>query len=227
MAAISVRGLSKNFRVRRPQPGARPMARLFGARPVIELPAVSDISFAIAPGERVAFIGPNGAGKSTTLKMLTGILRPSAGEAEVAGCVPWRQRRRLARRIGIVFGQRSQLWYSLPVRSSFELLRRIYDVERPAHQARLARLAATFDIGELLDRPVSELSLGQRMRCEIAAALLHAPAIAAARRADHRARRHGQGGAARPSERALAGGGHDGAADLPRHRRYRDASATG
>ena len=177
MAAISVRGLSKNFRVRRPQPGARPMARLFGARPVIELPAVSDISFAIAPGERVAFIGPNGAGKSTTLKMLTGILRPSAGEAEVAGCVPWLQRRRLARRIGIVFGQRSQLWYSLPVRSSFELLRRIYDVERPAHQARLARLTETFDIGELLDRPVSELSLGQRIRCEIAAALLHGPGL--------------------------------------------------
>ena len=91
--------------------------------------------------------------------------------------MPWRQRRQLARRIGIVFGQRSQLWYTLPVRSSFELLRRIYDIERPAHQARLARLTATFDIGALLDRPVSELSLGQRIRCEIAAALLHGPGV--------------------------------------------------
>lgn len=95
----------------------------------------------------------------------------------MAGCVPWQQRRRLARRIGIVFGQRSQLWYTLPVRSSFELLRRIYDIARPAHQARLERLTATFDIGGLLDRPVSELSLGQRIRCEIAASLLHGPGL--------------------------------------------------
>ena len=181
MAAIEVEGLSKSFRVRSPAangPAAGgSLARLFRAQPVVELPAVQDISFAIAPGERVAFIGPNGAGKSTTLKMLTGILRPSAGEAQVAGCVPWRQRRQLARRIGIVFGQRSQLWYTLPVRSSFELLRRIYDIARPAHLARLARLTATFDIGALLDRPVSELSLGQRIRCEIAASLLHGPSL--------------------------------------------------
>ena len=176
MAAIEVEGLSKSFRVRSQAAGGS-LARLFRAQPVVELPAVQDISFAIAPGERVAFIGPNGAGKSTTLKMLTGILRPSAGEAQVAGCVPWHQRRQLARRIGIVFGQRSQLWYTLPVRSSFELLRRIYDIARPVHLARLARLTATFDIGALLDRPVSELSLGQRIRCEIAASLLHGPGV--------------------------------------------------
>ena len=181
MADITVEGLSKNFRVRRPaakgQAKAGALARLLAPRPVVELPAVSSISFAVAAGERVAFIGPNGAGKSTTLKMLTGILRPSAGHAEVAGCVPWQQRRQLARRIGIVFGQRSQLWYTLPVRSSFELLRRIYDVDRARHRARLERLALTFEIGGLLDRPVSELSLGQRIRCEIAASLLHGPGL--------------------------------------------------
>ena len=180
MADISVEGLSKSFRVRRPVAegtGRGVFARLLASKPVTELPAVTDISFAVATGERVAFIGPNGAGKSTTLKMLTGILRPSAGRAEVAGFVPWEQRRQLARRIGIVFGQRSQLWYALPVRASFELLRRSYDVDRAAHQVRLQRLAATFDIAGLLDRPVAELSLGQRMRCEIAAALLHAPGL--------------------------------------------------
>ena len=176
MAAITVEHLSKSFRVRRPPEGG-PIARLSRPRAVVEVPAVQDISFAIEPGERVAFIGPNGAGKSTTLKILTGILRPSAGHAEVAGFVPWRHRCELARRIGIVFGQRSQLWHSLPVASSFELLRRIYGVARPAHGARLARLAAGFEIGDFLQRPVAELSLGQRIRCEIVAALLHGSGV--------------------------------------------------
>jgi ABC-2 type transport system ATP-binding protein len=178
MAAIRVEQLSKSFRTR--PTSASGLARLRSVlRPprAIEVPAVAGISFAIAPGERVAFIGPNGAGKSTTLKMLTGILRPTAGHAEVAGFVPWRQRLQLARRIGIVFGQRSQLWYHLPVASSFELLGRIYGLERGQQRARLARLAETFAIGDLLGRRVAELSLGQRLRCEIAAALLHAPAI--------------------------------------------------
>ena len=178
MTAILVDQLSKSFRTR-PRPAAG-LSRLSGMlRPprAVEVPAVAGISFAIAAGERVAFIGPNGAGKSTTLKMLTGILRPTAGHAEVAGFVPWRQRLQLARRIGIVFGQRSQLWYHLPVASSFELLARIYGLERRQQRERLARLADTFAIGHLLERRVAELSLGQRLRCEIAAALLHAPAI--------------------------------------------------
>jgi ABC-2 type transport system ATP-binding protein len=169
--AIRTEGLSKTFL--RPAGG---FALLRRARP-LEVAAVQGVSFAIAPGERVAFIGPNGAGKSTTLKMLTGILHPTAGHAEVAGFVPWRQRRALARSIGIVFGQRSQLWYQLPVRASFALLARIYAVERAAYEARLAQLARTFGVAELLDRPVASLSLGQRLRCEIAAALLHAPAV--------------------------------------------------
>jgi viologen exporter family transport system ATP-binding protein len=178
MAAIVVDNLSKTFRTR-PPPGrglAR-LRRLLRPQPAVAVPAVAGLSFSIAPGERVAFIGPNGAGKSTTLKMLTGILYPTAGHAEVAGFVPWRQRRQLARRIGIVFGQRSQLWYHLPVASSFELLGRIYGLGRRLQRERLARLAATFAIGDLLERPVAQLSLGQRLRCEIAAALLHAPAI--------------------------------------------------
>ncbi len=178
MSAIRVESLSKSFRVRPPAAGMAARVRALLRPPAaIDVPAVRGVSFAVAPGERVAFIGPNGAGKSTTLKMLTGILHPSGGHAEVAGFVPWRERRRLAARIGIVFGQRSQLWYQLPVRTSFELLARIYGVARAAYAARLARLAEVFAIDDLLDRPVSALSLGQRLRCEIAAALLHAPAI--------------------------------------------------
>jgi len=178
MSAIVVDDLSKSFRTRPPPgKGLARLGQILRPPPAVEVPAVAGISFSIAPGERVAFIGPNGAGKSTTLKMLTGILYPTGGHAEVAGFVPWRQRRQLARHIGIVFGQRSQLWYHLPVASSFDLLGRIYGLERRLQRERLARLAATFAIADLLERPVAQLSLGQRLRCEIAAALLHAPAI--------------------------------------------------
>jgi ABC-2 type transport system ATP-binding protein len=176
MAAILVDSLCKSFRVRRPR-GRGAIAALFRPALATDIPAVRDISFTIEEGERVAFIGPNGAGKSTTLKMLTGILRPTSGHAEVAGLVPWQHRRQLAHHIGIVFGQRSQLWHHLPVRSSLDLLRRIYGVDAVTHAARLDQVSAIFDIAELLDRPVSELSLGQRIRCEIAAVLLHAPRV--------------------------------------------------
>jgi len=176
MAAIVVDALSKSYRVRAPD-AHRTVTRWL--RPVLtrEVAAVREVSFKIEPGERVAFIGPNGAGKSTTLKMLTGILEPTSGTATVAGFVPWQQRRLLARRLGIVFGQRSQLWYHLPVRDSFDLLSRIYSIDSRTYAARLAKLSAAFDIGSFLERPVSELSLGQRIRCEIVAALLHAPEI--------------------------------------------------
>ncbi|WP_119461366.1 ATP-binding cassette domain-containing protein [Rhodospirillaceae bacterium SYSU D60014] len=179
MPAIVVADLVKTFRVRPAVPG-RGLGRLralLHRAPAIDAPAVRGISFAIESGERVAFIGPNGAGKSTTLKMLTGILHPTSGQVEVAGFVPWRHRRQLAHRIGIVFGQRSQLWYHLPVRSSFELLGHIYGLERARQRERLARLARIFAIDDLLDRPVAQLSLGQRLRCEITAALLHGPAV--------------------------------------------------
>jgi ABC-2 type transport system ATP-binding protein len=175
MGAIVVDRLSKSFRVAQADAG-RPRWLGFGKR-MHDVVAVREISFAIGAGERVAFIGPNGAGKSTTLKMLTGILHPTSGEAQVAGLVPWTARRQLAYRLGIVFGQRSQLWYHLPVRASFDLLAKIYAVEARAYAERLRRLASTFDIEALLQRPVSQLSLGQRIRCEVVAALLHAPSV--------------------------------------------------
>ncbi len=147
MPAIVIDRLTKSFRGRAARPtGFRRLPALLRPAPVIRIDAVRDLSFAIEPGERVAFIGPNGAGKSTTLKMLTGILQPSSGHAEIAGFVPWRERRRLALDIGIVFGQRSQLWYHLKVRQSFDLLGRIYAVEPSVYRARLARLAERFAI---------------------------------------------------------------------------------
>ena len=178
MAAIVVERLTKSF-PRRPAPlaGWRGLGALLRPTPAIPAVVVRELTFTIGRGERVAFIGPNGAGKSTTLKMLTGILQPSSGHAEVAGFVPWRERRRLASHIGIVFGQRSQLWYQLPVRQSFDLLARVYAIETPAYRAQLARLAERFAIADLLDRKVAQLSLGQRLRCEIAAALLHRPQV--------------------------------------------------
>jgi ABC-2 type transport system ATP-binding protein len=176
MAAIVVDALSKNFRVRQSmQRGV--FWRLVRRAPTTEIAAVRNVSFKIDQGERVAFIGPNGAGKSTTLKMLTGILHPSSGHAEVAGFIPWQQRRNLAHKIGIVFGQRSQLWFHLPVRDSFDLLSRIYSMDRIVYALRLNGLAKIFDIEDFLDRTVSALSLGQRIRCEIVAALLHAPTV--------------------------------------------------
>jgi ABC-2 type transport system ATP-binding protein len=141
------------------------------------VPAVDRLSFSIARGERVAFIGPNGAGKSTTLKMLAGILQPDSGEARVLGFEPARQRRALAYRIGTVFGQRSQLWYQLPPRDTFALLGRVYEIDRREHARRVATLSAIFGLDRLVDTPVRQLSLGERMRCEIAASLLHAPRV--------------------------------------------------
>jgi ABC-2 type transport system ATP-binding protein len=174
--AVHLEGLSKSFRVRRPR-GRDLSSRVRDfVRPRTEsVVAVRDLSFAIEPGERVAFIGPNGAGKSTTLKMLAGILTPDAGRARVLGLNPSRQRRQLAFRLGTVFGQRSQLWYQLPPRDTFALLGRVYDVDEREHRARLASLASVFELGAFLDTPVRQLSLGERMRCEIVASLLHAP----------------------------------------------------
>lgn len=170
--SIIVDDLRKEFTARR-----RTGRKFWGRTEKIAVPAVKGISFAIAKGERVAFIGPNGAGKSTTLKMLSGILYPTSGHATVAGLVPWESRQKLAHHIGLVFGQRSQLWYHLPVRQSFELLGKIYGLEDDVYAAQLATLEKTFSLTPLLDRPVKSLSLGQRMRCEIAASLLHAPEI--------------------------------------------------
>jgi viologen exporter family transport system ATP-binding protein len=176
--AVVVDRLTKSFRISRPRRGGI-AARLHDfARPRTErVVAVDDLSFTVRPGERVAFIGPNGAGKSTTLKMLTGILHPDSGDVQVLGFAPSRQRHQLAFQIGTVFGQRSQLWYQLPPRDTFELLGRVYEVDPRVHHDRMAALAEAFALGSLIDTPVRQLSLGERMRCEIAASLLHAPRL--------------------------------------------------
>ncbi|WP_433794119.1 ABC transporter ATP-binding protein [Actinoplanes sp. CA-252034] len=139
--------------------------------------AVDGVSLTIERGEMVGYIGPNGAGKSTTLKMLTGVLTPSSGEVSVCGLAPVPQRTRLALRIGVVFGQRSQLWWDLPLHESFELLRHIYRVPAAEHAARLRRCRDLLDLDDFLDTPVRQLSLGQRMRGELTASLLHGPEV--------------------------------------------------
>ncbi len=139
--------------------------------------AVDGISFEVARGEVVGYIGPNGAGKSTTIKMLTGILTPSGGRLRVAGIDPARERVRLAHRIGVVFGQRTTLWWDLPLKDSYELVRRMYRVPDKRYAENLERCVDRLDLAELLDVPVRQLSLGQRMRGDIAAALLHDPDV--------------------------------------------------
>jgi ABC-2 type transport system ATP-binding protein len=142
-----------------------------------EVRAVDDLSFTVDRGEAVGYIGPNGAGKSTTIKMLTGILVPSGGSIRVAGVDPSRHRLKLAKRIGVVFGQRTTLWWDLPLKDSFAVLQKMYDVPRARHAENLATFVELLDLGDLLDVPVRQLSLGQRMRGDIAAALLHDPEI--------------------------------------------------
>ena len=142
-----------------------------------EVRAVDGMTFTVEPGEVVGYIGPNGAGKSTTIKMLTGILVPSGGSIRVAGVDPSRHRLKLARRIGVVFGQRTTLWWDLPLKDSFAVLQKMYDVPLARHRENLATFVELLDLGDLLDVPVRQLSLGQRMRGDIAAALLHDPEI--------------------------------------------------
>ncbi len=166
---IQVEDLSRTFTVRRRAGRLRRTAE--------EVRAVDGLSFEIARGEMVGYIGPNGAGKSTTVKMLTGILVPTAGRLSVAGLDPSKDRVRLTRRIGVVFGQRTTLWWDLPLRDSFELLRRIYRIDDARYRANLAEFCELLDLTGLLDTPVRQLSLGQRMRGDIAAALLHDPEI--------------------------------------------------
>jgi ABC-2 type transport system ATP-binding protein len=164
---IEVDGLEKRFVVRR--------GRLRRERHVVE--AVAGISFRVARGELLGYLGPNGAGKSTTIKMLTGILVPTAGRVSVAGLEPSRRRIELARRIGVMFGQRIQLWWDLPLVESFELLRHIYRVPRDRYTASLARFRDVLDLDPFLQTPVRQLSLGQRIRGELTAAMLHGPEL--------------------------------------------------
>ncbi|MDT0302777.1 ABC transporter ATP-binding protein [Streptomonospora wellingtoniae] len=167
-AAIEAEGLGKTFTVAE-GPLLRRRRRRVGA--------VGGVSFDVAPGEIVGYLGPNGAGKSTTMKMLTGILAPSAGRLRVHGLEPAAQRTALARRIGVVFGQRTTLWWDLPLRDSLALTRHLYRVPRADHRRRLAELTEVLELSEFLATPVRQLSLGQRMRGDLAAALLHDPRL--------------------------------------------------
>ena len=166
---IEVRDLERTFSVR------RRTGRL--ARERVDVRAVRDLTFSVDGGEMVGYIGPNGAGKSTTIKMLTGILVPTAGHIRVAGLEPSRRRTELARRIGVVFGQRTTLWWDLPLRDSFELLQKMYRIPPERYRRNLAEFVELLSLADLLDTPVRQLSLGQRMRGDIAAALLHDPEI--------------------------------------------------
>jgi len=177
MPQIVVENLVKTFRVSERASGLWGAVRGLVRRRHRTVWALNGISFAIEPGELVGYIGPNGAGKSTTVKTLAGILVPDAGRCEVLGRVPWRERIAHVARIGVVFGQRTQLWWDLPVTESFELLRDIYRVPQAGYEAARDELVALLDLTPLLDTPVRQLSLGQRMRCDLAAALLHAPPI--------------------------------------------------
>ena len=177
MSAISVQNLSKSFRVKKQTPGFSGTLKSFFKPDWQDVTALDNISFSIERGERVAFIGPNGAGKSTTIKILSGILNPSQGEVNVAGLTSWEERQKLSYEIGTVFGQRSQLWYHLPARDSFTLLASAYGLDKDTYASRLSQLTDAFDIADLLDKPVRQMSLGQRMRCEVVASFLHKPAI--------------------------------------------------
>lgn len=177
MSVIRAEGLSKTFRTRvRGQGGLAALRSVF-APAYRDVEAVKDVDFEVREGEAVAFLGPNGAGKSTVIKMLTGILQPSGGSSSVLGLDPSRDRVELAWRIGSVFGQRSQLWFHLPPSDSFRLLGAVYDVPRSELAARQAELVERFSLGSFMDVPVRKLSLGQRIRCEIAASLLHRPRV--------------------------------------------------
>lgn len=166
--AVELDGLRKSFVVSK--------GSLF-KRTRTEVVAVDGVSFAVPQGQSVALIGPNGAGKSTTIKMLTGILHPTSGNARVLGLVPWNERGRLAYHLGVVFGQRSQLWYHLPPSDTFDLLASVYGLEKADYAGRRDMLIERFGLGPFLDTPVRKLSLGQRMRAEIAASLLHKPSV--------------------------------------------------
>jgi ABC-2 type transport system ATP-binding protein len=177
MPIIQVDRLQKSFRIpRRPEGGIARLRSLFRPEYVTQ-EAVRSISFAVEKGEALAFIGPNGAGKSTTIKMLTGILHPTSGSATVLGLTPWWDRQKLAFRIGSVFGQKSQLWLHLPPVDTFNLLARIYELDWSAYLKRRSELIELFELEPFLHSPARKLSLGQRMRCEIAASLLHKPEI--------------------------------------------------
>jgi len=177
MLAIDVHQLRKEFQVQQSRGGLKGAFQDLFRREYKHVTAVKDISFQIPKGEICGYIGENGAGKSTTIKMLTGILVPTSGEIKVNGYVPFKDREKFVSGIGVVFGQRSQLWWDIGVVESFQLLKKVYRVSEADYKQRLDELVDRLQLSELLSRPVRKLSLGQRMRCELAASLIHNPAI--------------------------------------------------
>ena len=174
---IRVEGLTKTYRVPKRATGVKAALRAFVQRETVNVEAIRDVSFHVSPGEMVGYIGPNGAGKSTTIKIMSGILVPDSGSCVILGRTPWKERVAHVREIGVVFGQRSQLWWDVPVQDSFELLRDIYRVPGPKFKKTSDRLTEVLGLSDLLKTPVRSLSLGQRMRCELAASLLHSPRL--------------------------------------------------
>ncbi|PYV16445.1 MAG: sugar ABC transporter ATP-binding protein [Acidobacteria bacterium] len=174
---VEVRDLTKEFRSFKRREGVWGAVQNLFVREYVTVRAVDRVSFAIEAGEMVGYIGANGAGKSTTIKMLTGILMPTSGTVVAAGWVPYRDRRRYTRQIGVVFGQRTQLWWDIAVVESFKLLKEIYEISDADYRSRLGLFAEILNLGEYMHTPVRKLSLGERMRCDLAASLLHNPPL--------------------------------------------------
>ncbi|MBQ6495097.1 MAG: ABC transporter ATP-binding protein [Bacilli bacterium] len=177
MSFINVNHISKTFKVAKRERGLLASLKSFFKREYIYIDAVKDISFEIKKGEIVGYIGPNGAGKSTTIKILSGILTPDSGNCKIGGMTPWLEREKYVSNIGVVFGQRSQLWWDIPAIDTFDLLKDIYNLSDKEYEETKNNLIKLLDIEEIVKIPVRQLSLGQRMRCEIAASLLHKPSI--------------------------------------------------
>ena len=174
---ITMEHVCKSYKITKRNAGFGEACKAFFHREYEQIHALSDVSFTIQDGEMVGYIGPNGAGKSSTIKILSGILTPDSGTVLVDGRVPWANRMEHVREIGVVFGQRSQLWWDVPVMDSFELLKDIYSISDVTYRNNLEELSELLNLKELLRSPARQLSLGQRMRCEIAASLLHSPRI--------------------------------------------------
>ena len=174
---ISLIGINKTFKVNKREKGLSQAVKAFFLPQTETIHALNDVSFEISEGEMVGYIGPNGAGKSTTIKIMCGVLTPDSGECIINGRNPWKERINHVRDIGVVFGQRSQLWWDVPVTDSFDLIRAIYKVDTIEYQKTLVELVDLLDLSEIIKTPARSLSLGQRMRCEIAASLLHSPKI--------------------------------------------------
>jgi ABC-2 type transport system ATP-binding protein len=177
MSYINVDGISKTFKVAKRNSGLKAALKSFFKREYVSIDAVKDISFQIEKGEIVGYIGPNGAGKSTTIKMLSGILLPTAGSIKVNNLDPFKDRKKYVSKIGVVFGQRSQLAWDIPAEDTFDLLKDIYRLEDKEYQKTKQELIELLNISQIIKKPVRSLSLGERMRCEIAASLLHRPNI--------------------------------------------------